>query len=287
MAEIIIMRNLFALMFLLIVVFISGCVEIESGRPSNVGLSLTLTSDIKKVNKGMPTTFILTVKNLASEPAQDISVHLTNLTDWEIENNKVQKLENLPPQDLYKFSWVAYAPQQNKIFIPTSNIFYYMKTKLNVKLRIYDNDYLDTLKQEERTKIKEKPALLSSIVSKKTPVAVQVNLKQPFILTRYRETFPFVLDIKNVGLGEAYSDLSIYPPSERNKDYFRFEFSGNATLQCDFESGDLVKLSNKSKSIVCRIIVTKDDLNNYADFSIDFTISYTYLDKATTKIEVI
>ncbi|MEM2506770.1 MAG: hypothetical protein QXF61_07010, partial [Nitrososphaeria archaeon] len=122
--------------------------------------------------------------------------------------------------------------------------------------------------------------------SKNTPVGVQINLKQPFILTRYRETFPFVLEIKNVGSGEVYSDTSNYPPPERYKEYVRFEFNSNSTLQCDFDDGELVKLYNKSKSIVCRLAVSKEDVKNYTDIFINFTVSYTYFDKTSTQIKV-
>ncbi|MEM5829278.1 MAG: hypothetical protein QW040_00480 [Candidatus Aenigmatarchaeota archaeon] len=273
------------LSLLIIVIFISGCISQEEKKVAGVGLSSTLTVDVKEVKASTPMSFILTVKNLASEAAEDISVHLTNLTDWKIEN-EIQRLESLPPNDLYKFSWVAYAPQQNGIFIPTSNIFYFMKTRANLKIRVYDNEYLNTLKQEERVKIKERSAVLSYVASKNTPITIQVSLQQPFILTRYKETFSFVLEIKNVGLGEVYSELSTYPPYDGSKDYLTFEFNGNATIECDYESYSLIKLSNNSKNIVCRVIVTKDELDNYVDFSIDFVTSYKYLDKATTKIEV-
>ncbi|MEM5879207.1 MAG: hypothetical protein QXU74_01815 [Candidatus Aenigmatarchaeota archaeon] len=281
------MERPFVLLFLLVlVIFISGCIGGGEEKPSGVGLSSTLTSDTKKVMASSPVTFVLTIKNLASETAEDIKVQLLNLTEWRVEN-EIQELKELKPNDLYKFSWVAYAPSQNKTFIATANVFYYMRTKANIKLRVYDNEYLNTLNQEERNKIKEKSALLSSMMSKNTQIGVQINLKQPFILTRYRETFPFVLEIKNVGFGEVYSDTSNYPPPERYKEYVRFEFNSNSTLQCDFDDGELVKLSNKSKNIVCRLVITKDDIKNYADFSINFTIGYTYLDKARTKIEVV
>ena len=281
------MKLHFLLLLLVIIVFLSGCVgQSETQKSYGIGLSATLTVDAQQVRTSIPVTFILAVKNLASEVAEDIKVQLLNLTGWQVEN-EIQELKELKPNDLYKFSWVAYAPSQNKTFIATTNVFYYMRTKANIKLRVYDNEYLNTLNQEERNKIKEKSALLSSMMSKNTPVGVQINLKQPFILTRYRETLPFVLEIKNVGSGEVYSDTSNYPPPERYKEYVRFEFNSNSTLQCDFDDGELVKLSNKSKSIVCRLVITKDDIKNYTDFSINFTISYTYLDKAKTKIEVV
>lgn len=267
-------------------IFFSGCIQTEEKKVSGVGLSATLTSTTKKIPPSTPTTFILTVKNLASENAENIKVHLSNLTNWQIER-EIQELQLLKPNDLYKFSWVAYSPSQNKSFTPTANIFYFMNTRANLKLRVYDNDYLNTLKPEESKKIKEKSAMIYFNSSKNTPIKLSVNIQQPFILTKYVETFPFVLDVENVGLGGIYSDFSDYPPIERNKGYFRLEFYGNNSLRCDFESNDLVKISNRSKSIVCRLVVTKDDVKNYTDVSINFILSYTYLDKATTKIEVV
>jgi hypothetical protein len=280
------MKNyLFFLLLLILIIFISGCIT-EQEKTSNFGLSLTLTTDTKKVAISSPLTFILTVKNLASEPAEDISAHLTNLTGWRIEN-ELQQLQELQPSDLYKFSWIAYAPSQNKTFIPVSNVFYKMQTKSILKIRIYDNEYLESLKQEEREKIKSKPALLSSVTSKKTPVSLQVSLQQPFILTQYSQKFPFTIEIKNVGLGKVHSDTSTYPPQSNKEDYVRFNYESNATLVCDFEDGDLVRLINGSRSIACRLLVLKEEVEKYSDFFVNFTVSYTYLDKASTKIEVV
>jgi hypothetical protein len=275
------------IMLIIAVVFLSGCITPTKKEISDVGLSTVLTSDVKKTTPTTPVTFILTVKNLASESAKEISAQLLNLTGWRIENS-LQNLDELLPTDLYTFSWIAYAPSTpNKTFTPVANIFYKMETKAKLKLRVYDNDYLNTLKPEEREKIRGKSALLSSSISSKTPVTVTLSLQQPFILTGYSQRFPFVLEIKNVGLGEVYSDDSYYPPRDGEKNYVRFGYTGNSTLQCDFGDGDLVKLVNGSKSIVCRLIVTEDDVNKYSDFSADFTVGYSYLDKASTKIEVV
>jgi hypothetical protein len=272
----------------MLIVFISGCISQNQGeKVSNFGLSATLTSDTKKVAISSPVTFILTVKNLASEPAKYISAHLTNLTGWRIEN-ELQQLQELQPADLYKFSWIAYAPSlQNKTFTSVANVFYNMQTKANLKIRVYDNEYLESLKQEEREKIKTKSALLSSITSKKTPVSLYVSLEQPFILTQYSQRFPFKIEIRNTGLGKVYSDTSTYPPQPSKEDYVKFNYESNATLMCDFENGELVKLINGSRSIACRLMVMKDDVNKSSDFFVNFTISYAYLDKVLTKIEVV
>jgi hypothetical protein len=281
------MKNcLVFLSLLILLIFVSGCISKEEKVSSNVGLSAVLTSDAKKIVTSSPLTFILTVKNLASEPARDISAHLTNLTGWKIEN-ELQQLQELKPSDLYKFSWVAYAPLQNKTFISVANVFYNMQTKANLKIRVYDNEYLESLKQDEREKIKSKSALLSSITSKKTPVGLHVSLEQPFILTKYSQKFPFTIEIRNNGLGKVYSDTSTYPPQSSKEEYVRFNYESNATLMCDFDDNALVKLENGNRNIVCRLLVIKDDVNKYSDFFINFTVSYAYLDKASTKIEVV
>jgi hypothetical protein len=281
------MKNcLVFLSLLILLIFFSGCISKEEKVSSSFGLSAVLTSDTRKVTTSSPVTFILTVKNLASEPAENINVELTNLTDWKIEN-KLQQLQELKPSDLYKFSWVAYAPSQNKTFFPIVRMFYLMETKTNLKLRVYDNDYLNTLKQKERENIKSKPAILSSTSSKKTPVSLRVSLEQPFILTRYSQKFPFTIEIKNNGLGSPYKNIASYPPKESQKNYVKFSYTSNGTITCDFEDGEFVELVEGGKSIVCRLLVMKDDVDKYSDYFINFTISYAYLDKASTKIEVV
>jgi hypothetical protein len=280
------MKNRLPLVLLIAIVFLSGCITTEKTTVSNVGLSRTLTSDVKQAKPSMPITFILTVKNLASENAEGILAQLLNLTGWTIEN-ELQRLDELMPNDLYKFSWIAYAPSTaNKTFMPYANVFYKMETHARLKLRVYDNSYLNSLKPEEREKIKEGSALLSSIISKNTPVAVKVSLQQPFILTEYSQRFPFVLEIKNAGLGKAYSDYAIYSPGGMGESYVRFGYKSNSTVICDFNDGELVQLINGTKSVACRLLTTQDDVNKYADSVVDFTISYSYLDKASAKIEV-
>jgi hypothetical protein len=58
-------------------------------------------------------------------------------------------------------------------------------------------------------------------------------------------------------------------------------------VTCDYDSGEIVSLSSGSKSIACRLRVTQDEVTNSADFPVDFTISYMYLDAATARIKVV
>lgn len=281
------MRQLPLALLIIIVIFLSGCI----GQPttptlSKTGLSSALTSDTTQAKTSMPVTFILTIKNSASENATSISAELLNLTDWRVEN-QLQNLDQLFAGDSYKFSWVAYAPSTpKKNVMPIANLFYSMKTKTNLTIRVYDNNYLNTLKPEDKAKVIEKPALLSSVSSRSTPVSATTSLKQPFILTGYTSDFPFVIEIKNVGSGEPFTDDSTYFPYDYRKNYVRFDYESTSTINCDYGSGDFIGLVNKSKSIVCRLIVSPEQVNKYADFVVHFTISYTYLDRASMKLEV-
>lgn len=282
-------QQLFLILLIVVIVFLSGCAGKNVQTASGVGLSNTLTSDVKKAETSMPVTFMLTIKNMASESATDISTELTNLTGWKVEN-ALQHLNKLMSSDLYKFSWLAYAPSvPNKTFSPTANLFYKMQTKANLKIRVYENDYLNTLKQKDRQSIMGKSALLSSNISKSTPVNFSLSLQQPFILTEYSQNFPFVIEIKinNAILGQVYKDDESYKPRESWKNYVRFGYTTNSTMVCDFSNGDVARLVDGSRSIACKLTATQDRVNNYTDFAVNFTISYTYLDKASTGIEVV
>jgi hypothetical protein len=274
------------LLVLILVIFISGCIGQTSEKSTSVGMSRTLSADITQVKTSVPVTFILSIKNLASEKAEFISAELLNLTEWNIEND-LQYLEELLAGDSYKFSWVAYSPYiPNRSFLPFANLFYKMKTDAKLNIRVYNNDYLSTLSSGERGTIVERSALLSSTVSRSTPIGVTASLKQPFILTEYSQEFPFVIEIKNLGVGEPYNDDAGYPLGYSEKGYVRFSFTSNSTISCDFDDGSSVRLVNGAKNIVCRMSVTQDEVSKYEDFYVDFTIDYTYLDRAYTKIEV-
>jgi hypothetical protein len=281
------MRNELLLIPLILVIFLSGCTTQTTTTVSSVGLSRALSSDVTQAKASMPITFILTVKNLVSEDTNDISAELLNLTGWQVENS-LQHIDKVLPNDMYKFTWIAYAPSNpNNTFLPVANVFYRMESNAKLNLRVYDNNYLNTLKSDERGKIQGGSALLSSTISKNTPVTVKISIQQPFILTENSQRFPFVIEIKNAGSGKVYRDNAVYPPAESFVDYFRFSFSSNSTITCDYDSQELVKLDNGIKTIACRLSVTQDDVNKYADFPVDFTISYMYLDKASAKIQVV
>lgn len=278
----------YMILAILIIVFLSGCVtQQDQTTVSGVGLSGTLSPDVKQAKSSSPVTFILSIKNLASESVNDISTQLLNLTDWRVENG-LQHLDQILPNDIYKFSWIAYAPSTpNRTFTLYTDIFYKTETNANLKLRVYNNNYLNGLKSDERESIKGKSALLSLNLSKSTPVTVKLSLQQPFILTDYSENFPFVIEIKNVGLGKAYSDAAGYPVGDSLENYVRFSFTSNSTVMCDYDNDLLVGLINGSKSVVCKLSVTQDQISSYADFSVDFKIKYSYLDKAYAKIGVV
>ena len=281
------MRNELLLLPLILIIFLSGCTTSTTTTVSSVGLSRTLSSDVTQAKSSMPVTFILTIKNLASENANDISAELLNLTGWQVENS-LQHIDEIMTGDMYKFSWIAYAsPNPNQTFTPYANVFYRMEGKADLKIRVYENDYLSTLKPEEREKIQGTSALVSSSLSKSTPVAVKISLQQPFILTEYLQNFPFVVQISNAGLGKVYRDGAVYPPGDSQKDYFRFSYTSNSTVTCDFDNGELVSLDSGSKSIACRLRVTQDEVTNSVDFPVDFIISYMYLDAAAARIKVV
>jgi hypothetical protein len=281
------MRNELLLIPLILVIFLSGCTTQTTTTVSNVGLSRALSSDVTQAKASMPVTFILTVKNLASENANDISAELLNLTGWQVEN-PLQHIDEIMPSDIYKFSWIAYAsPNPNQTFAPYANVFYRMESKADLTLRVYNNNYLSTLAAADREKIQGTSALVSSALSKSTPVSVKISLQQPFILTEYLQNFPFVVQISNAGSGKVYRDGAVYPPGDSQKDYFRFSYTSNSTVTCDYDSGEIVSLSSGSKSIACRLRVTQDEVTNSANFPVDFTISYMYLDSANAKVQVI
>jgi len=276
----------YLLSLLIIIIFLSGCITQQKTEPvSSVGLSRVLSSETKTAKTSMPITFMLTVKNLASESATGVTAELLNLTGWSVEDS-IQDLEELLPDDSFKFSWIGYAPSTPNItFTPVANVFYKMESNAKINLRVYDNVYLNTLKPEERNSIKEKSALLSSAISKNTQISVKISIQQPFILTEHSQRFPFVIEVRNAGLGKVFRDDTAYPPGESLANYFRFSYTSNSTITCDFED-EWVRLENGNKNIACRLSATEDDLDNYADFPVDFTIAYTYLDRASTRIEV-
>ena len=132
----------------------------------------------------------------------------------------------------------------------------------------------------------QKSALVYENISKYTPITIKIYLDQPYILTSSSQKLPFIVEVKNVGLGKSYSDTFFYPFEESTNSYVRLHYKSNSTLVCDFDDGDLLMLINGSRRFACKLIVSKDEVNDFANFGVDFSLSYGYLDKVWTKIDV-
>ena len=281
----------------LLLIFLAGCTipgtNIELPEPGGgitpttggTGLSVSLSTDKSEVKTGEPATFITTIKNLASEDAMNIVAKL-NLTGWTV-TNPIQTLSLLPSGGGYKFSWVLYAPKETSSFSSVVDVFYEMQTKKSIGVRIYDNDYLNTLSEDKRKEIGESSALQSETGSMNTPIAISVSLQQPFILTQDTQEFPFVITIQNIGSGETYNPSANYQSLDENlKNKVVFSYSGNY-LTCDEPSGSTITLVDGSKGIACRFIVSKGDVANSLDTTANFTVNYAYLTRGTTTIKVV
>ena len=280
-------------LLLILVVSLSGCtfLGIELPEPGGgitpitggTGLSVSLTTDKSEVKAGSPATFIATINNLADENATNIAVTL-NATGWSIEN-PTQQLSVLRAKESYKPSWVLYAPVETGSYSPNVNVFYKMQTKKNIKVRIYDNAYLNTLSSDKRKTITESSALQSESGSRDTPIILTISLQQPFIMTQNIQEFPFVITIQDVGSGEAYNP-SVNYYSLSGKDQVIFSYQGRR-MTCDVPTNSVIQLEEGSKGIACKFTVSKSDVNNYLDESGNFTIYYAYVKKASTTIKVV
>lgn len=260
----------------IVFMFVSGPM-VQPTRKRELGLSIDLTPDIKEVQKSSPVTFIASIKNLADEEADDITIRLHNLTGWKIENS-YQTLDKLSPEDTHKFSWIAYSPSISKAYHAAVKLSYEMQTKSSLEIRIYDNDYLNTLEKSERDRIKSKSALQSYSTSEKTPVDLTISLKQPFILTSKTQEFPFVINLENKGLGNPYYG--------GHKDKLKFSYSSDYDMECDVSNNAIIVV-DRSRSVVCRLIAEKEDVGNYLDVVANFTLKYTYKDEVSTTVEVV
>lgn len=285
------MKDDYLLLTIIPIILIAGCVSSPfsptgtfSSRENN-GLSVSLVADATEVKTGSPVTFIASLKNLADENATDIKVTL-DIMGWNIVD-KTKSLNLLLPKEGHKFSWVMYAPKEAGNYSSYVNVFYKMKSRGNIKVRIYNYDHLASLDPNTRKKIEETTAVLLQTKSSNTPITIDVSIQQPFIITQSVQEFPFVVKIKNVGSYEAYNPLVNYQSlGENQKDMVMFSYFGEH-LSCDVSNGSIIKLEDGSKGVICKFTVKKEDVGNYLELTANFTVDYAYLTKASTTIRVV
>ena len=223
---------------------------------------------------------------MASENATGIYAYLTGLEGWNIQN-PLQTLSLLQPKDMHTFSWIAYSPSTgNKSYKPKVETFYKMNTVAKLKLRIYDNEYLESLKQSDREAIKSKSALLSFNRSVNMPVSISTSIQQAFVLTSNFQDFYFIVDLKNVGGGLVYNPASNYQLlSVTNMNQTVFTASANYTFSCDVGTQALIYLGD-SKSVVCKITAKRGEIGNYTDVAVELKLAYAYLYSLSSSIKV-
>ncbi len=273
---------------ILLLAALTGCIggTTETGLSfAGSGLSIFLKVP-QETSPSTPVSILAYVKNMASENASEISVYLQRLEDWNLQN-ALQTLSLLRPKDTYVFSWVAYSPSvTNKTYNPKVDVFYKMNTTASLKLRIYDNNYLESLPQSKRDEIKKKSALLSFTSSSGTPVSIFTEIKQPFVLAYETQEFPFIINIRNVGNGLIYSPISDYRfLTVLTSNQTVFDASSNYTLSCDVGEHALLQLG-QSKAVVCKIIAKRSEIVNYIDVSVELKLAYAYLYSVNASIKV-
>lgn len=282
------MGKYFILLAFLLLVALTGCLPGPSQTgPTFTGSGIAVSLAIpKETLPSTPVNILAYVKNMASENASEISVYLQGLEGWNLQN-ALQMLSLLQPKDTYAFSWIAYSPSTgDKTYTPKLDVFYKMNTTASLKLRIYDNNYLDSLPQSKREEIKSKPALLSFVASTGTPVSISTEIKHPFVLAYERQEFPFIVSIKNIGNGFVYSPTSNYRfLTVLTANQTVFDASANYTFSCDVGSHALLQLG-ESKSVVCKVLAKRSEIANYTDVAVNFTLSYAYLYSVNASIKV-
>jgi len=275
---------------ILVLAALTGCIgggEPRETGPTFKGTGLVVSLTVpQETAPSTPVSILAYVKNMASENASEISLYLHGLEGWNVQN-PLQTLSLLQPKDTYAFSWVAYSPSvTNKTYKLKVDVFSKMNTTASLKLRIYDNNYLENLEQSKRDEIKKKSALLSFTNSSGTPVSIFTEIKQPFVLAYETQEFPFIINIRNVGNGFIYSPISDYRfLTVLTANQTVFDASSNYTLSCDVGEHALLQLG-QSRAVVCKIIAKRSEIVNYTDVAVNFALSYAYLYSVNASIKV-
>lgn len=308
-------KNIFPILFLLGIVFISGCIGQTPTAKEGRGLSVkSFSPDFEEVRSGEEITLSALVENVGESDATDVAVQLfgLNLKEWILKaGDNPQKLPILRkadttlklPGESYEFTWNLESPYLRVDNTYTANIrtYYKYQTSAVTTLRFMSYDYIKSLPAEEFEKAKSSTGVTQSSVSV-APVSVSINVgDRPLVVYKDGDTFSVQLTITNVGNGNPFKLSANYPGypkkdstlDSNNLYYVDVEIYTNLDLNCkntlgSEKSGSLRLTRGTSRTMFCTATIpTVSELGNTKDYTVTVVLKYGYFVDASTKVNVL
>lgn len=279
-----------ALILLVFVVFLSGCVGQVPGVPgAATGVIIkSFSPDISEIYSGDSVVFSLAVENVGEEDATNVQAKLfglgTGWTGWSTAYDDVNPSTLLKSQPEYKIpggmgdaQWEPTSPtlRVDNTYTASVRLKYDYVTSAHGDIKVYTQDYLKT-RPEEAESIMKSPGIASFSVSK-APVTVSLTGVARPLVTSPGKTASIAVLISNIGQGAPFKNTE-----------------NDMTITIDsIKVGDTTCVSGVDKrlprggqgSASCSFKIP--DFTDYSTVPIDVQLSYSYFVDASTTIKVL
>lgn len=283
------MRKILPLLFLLLIVAVSGC--IGQTKPKVTGTSgIIITNfafDISTIIAGEEAILSLDIENVGGAKGGGIAniygVPIITAGEegaeytWVCDKSPIQEFEELYPPDpvagtpgeAYLMEWQCRSPT-----VPTQitqqfevDVEYYYSTDVTGTLTVAEREYLKTLSPQERQSFYASGGVTQLSVSA-GPIGVDVIAPRPLVVEEKGEELKVRVVFKNVGGGKVKDDI--------------LEISELKGISCEEMTIELVR--GEQKSIICR--VSPGIFEKKATIPFSFRADYTYIVHSSATITI-
>jgi hypothetical protein len=290
------MRKLSLLLFLDIIILISGCIEqeipITTTTPKDGVIIKKFWFDNSNIYEGDRAILNIELQNIGEIKATDITAKLFGGWLSDSSNKNIPLLSAAEPEVQIEgesriLKWVLTSPNvETEInYDIGTRVTYDYSTIYTGMLRLVKDVYLETLTEEERTTLLEKNGVVSSKVTG-GPLSVNPVKGRNFIISSGdTDSRPIVFKLTNIGSGYP-SDYEVKIDDETGFNSCRTQESGGQILKlskgeerlfiCDFD----IDIYNNPNNPNYKPIINKEDII----FSVTFVYSYYVDDIASVTV---
>ncbi len=273
---------------LILVVFLAGCIGQQGVQTRNNGLVIqSFAFDVKEIEPEIPVTLALSVKNVGAKEVKGAFAELQGPPEWTIKVNGKsdtlparQNIVNILPPDPDRgitegqedlIVWEMEAPKkETKISYPFQAVVYYSyATESDSLARIVTKDYYRQSGDRGG---------LTTTKSSAGPLSVIVSMPSSIISDESQVKVPLIVEIKNVGGGNVYSNSNY--PTEDTKNMVKIKPKG---ITCEEPE---IRLVDGSATVDCEF-TSEEKVSNFQEFPISIEVEYRYYTTDAASITVL
>ena len=303
------MKKILILMFVGLVIFSSGCVNLPWGKtsaPTTYGVVVnSFEPDFSEVESGDDVDLYLEIENNGGSKAEDVTAFLYNLGDL----NNGQELSDNPyefgsleppdesanlPGDIGTKTWTLTAPELPKgvtqVYSPRVRLFYKYHTIASTDITVLTKSEYKRLKEKNQL-----PEATPTTSITKGPLSITISAREPVIYeSGTREKFDVFITVGLIGQGSVFSPDADYSNGEVSSDELdkikiKIDTDGAtsaSTGSCDILNSFQEKTMRRGQSLTYSCELKPNTFTTRTMIPIRVTLYYGYLQDYSTSLTV-